>query len=210
MTVPCGCCPISVGGCFVANTEVMFQSATVSANPGGLSISNLASTIDGTQGSDLSGFVPPVSEATLTSNATTFDYTFAAPVNDLVRLRWHNGGGGILTDQDGFGLISVQFLDNALAPIGAMVPWDVGPPVGNNVPYRELNFGPLAGVKAIRFGDFHKQNPATFGTGTPLLRQVEAFTSTYREVYACRTATGAVQWYDADGNLVSTADVTPC
>lgn len=186
-----------------------FSSVLVSANPAGLPIVNLASTIDGTLGSDLSGFSPPVTEAQLVANPTTaFDYLFASPVNDLVRLRWWNGGGGILNDQDGFGLITVTFLDAGLSPIGAPVPWDVGPPAANNVPARELNFPAVNGVSRIRFSGFHKQNVAVMGTGSPLLRQVEAFT--FQTVFPCRRRSGVLEWYDQQGNLIDGANVTNC
>lgn len=189
--------------------EVPFSSVLVSANPAGLPIVNLASTIDGTLGSDLSGFSPPVTEAQLVANPTTaFDYVFAAPVDGLSRLRWWNGGGGVLTDQDGFGLINVTFLDAGLLPIGASVPWDVGPPAADNNPARELNFHAVSGVARVRFDGFHKQNVAVMGTGSPLLRQVEAFN--FQTVFPCRRRNGTLEWYDQQGNLVNSADVVSC
>lgn len=185
-----------------------FSSVLVSANPAGLSIVNLASTIDGTQGADLSGFSPPATEAALVANPTTaFDYLFASPVDDLVRLRWHNGGGGILTDQDGFGLVTVTFLDAGLIPIASM-PWDLTAPIGNNALPRQLDFTALNGVSRVRFSGLHKQNPAVMGTGSPLLRQVEAFV--FGPVFPCRRRSGALEWYNQAGSLVPTVDVVPC
>ncbi|MFF4391443.1 hypothetical protein ACFY0G_32340 [Streptomyces sp. NPDC001552] len=205
--VPCDCCPTSSPPRCAAG-EVLFSSVLVSANPAGLSIVNLASTIDGTQGSDLSGFSPPVTEATLVANPTTaIDYLFAAPVDNLVRLRWHNGGGGVLTDQDGFGLITMTLLDAGLAPLLSL-PWNVGPPAGNNVPPRQLDFVAVNGVSRVRFSGFHKQNTGVMGTGSPLLRQVEAFV--FGPVYPCRRRNGALEWYNLAGNLVPAADVVPC
>jgi hypothetical protein len=188
---------------------VPFSSVLVSANPAGLPIVNLASTIDGTQGADLSGFSPPVSEAQLVANPTTgFDYVFMAPVDRLVRLRWHNGGGGVLSDQDGFGLITVTLLDAGLTPLFAS-PWDLTAPIGNNASPRQLDFAAVNGVARVRFDGFHKQNPGVFGTGAPLLRQVEAFVQ--GPVYPClRRRSGALEWYNAAGNLVDPASLGPC
>lgn len=207
MAVPCDCCPM-VTDSYCGTSQVLFGSVGVMDNPAGLPITNLASTIDGTAGADLSGFSPPVSEAQLTSNPTTgFDYIFAAPVDRLKRLRWYNGGGGVLTDQDGFGLITVTLLDAGLLPLFTTT-WDLTAPVGDNNIVRELNFAPVNGVSRIRFDHFHKQNTAVFGTGAPLLRQVEAFTTD--PVYPCRRSNGTVEWYDAVGNLVPATDVHPC
>lgn len=208
MTVPCNCCPVAAPErCGIG--EVPFASVSIAANPAGLPITNLASTIDGTAGSDLSGFSPPVSEAQLVANPTTaFDYVFAAPVDNLVRLRWHNGGGGVLTDQDGFGLITVTLLDAGLAPLYT-TPWDLTAPIGNNAIVRELNFPAVSGVARVRFNGFHKQNVGVMGTGSPLLRQVEAFTN--GPVFPCRRrSSGALEWYDEAGNLVPNAEVTNC
>lgn len=207
MTVPCDCCP-TASPVRCAAGEVPFSSAIVSANPAGLTISGLASTIDGTHGTDLSGFTPPTSEASLVANPTTaFDYIFAAPVNNLVRLRWHNGGGGDLSDQDGFGLITVTFLNAGLAPI-ATTPWNLTAPAGNNSLPRQLDVAPMSGVARVRFSGFHKQNPGVMGAGAPLLRQVEAFV--VGPVFPCRRRSGALEWYDLVGNLVAPADVVPC
>jgi hypothetical protein len=207
VSVPCDCCAVaSPPRCGIG--EVPFSSVLVSANPAGLTITNLASTIDGTQGADLSGFSPPVTEAVLVANPTTaIDYLFASPVDNLVRLRWHNGGGGVLTDQDGFGLITVTFLDAGLATIATM-PWDLTAPIGNNAPARQLDFTALNGVARVRFSGFHKQNPAVMGTGSPLLRQVEAFTS--GPLFPCRRRNGTLEWYDELGNLVPLAEVGSC
>lgn len=207
MPVPCDCCPVAAPARCAAG-EVPFSNVLVSANPGGLPITNLASTIDGTAGADLSGFSPPVTEAQLLANPTTaFDYVFAAPVNNLVRLRWHNGGGGDLTDQDGFGLITVTLLDAGLAPLYT-TPWDLTAPAGNNAIVRELNFPAVSGVARVRFNGFHKQNTAVMGTGSPLLRQVEAFV--YGPVFPCRRRSGALEWYDETGNLVPNPEVVDC
>lgn len=205
--VPCDCCPIAAPA-RCAIVEVPFSSTLVSANPAGLTIVNLASTIDGTVGTDLSGFSPPVTEAVLVANPTTaFDYLFGSPVDRLVRLRWYNGGGGVLTDQDGFGLITVTFLDAALATIATM-PWNLAPPLGNNSPPRQLDFAALNNVSRIRFSGFHKQNTAVMGTGSPLLRQVEAFAT--GPVFPCRRRSGALEWYDLAGNQVAATDIIPC
>lgn len=208
MTLPCDCCPVAAPE-RCGTGEVPFSSVLVSANPAGLPITNLASTIDGTHGSDLSGFSPPVSEAQLVANPTTaFDYVFAAPVDNLVRLRWHNGGGGVLTDQDGFGLITATLLDVGLAPIFT-TPWDLTAPIGNNALARELNFTAVNGVARVRFDGFHKQNTGVFGTGAPLLRQVEAFVR--GPAFPCRRrGTGALEWYNEAGNLVDPASLGPC
>lgn len=207
MSVPCDCCTVaSPPRCGIG--EVPFSSVLVSANPAGLPIGNLASTIDGTEGADLSGFSPPVTEASLVANPTTaFDYLFPSPVDNLVRLRWHNGGGGVLTDQDGFGLITVTFLDAGLVPIASM-PWDLTAPIGNNTPARQLDFTALNGVARVRFSGFHKQNPAVMGAGSPLLRQVEAFVS--GPLFPCRRRSGALEWYNEAGNLVPAAEVVSC
>ncbi|UJV42983.1 hypothetical protein [Streptomyces sp. AMCC400023] len=186
-----------------------FSSVAIAANPAGLPITNLNSTIDGSAGADLSGFAPPVSEAQLVANPTTgFDYLFASPVDTLVRLRWHNGGGGVLTDQDGFGLITVNFLDAGLGTITSM-PWDLTAPIGNNGVVRELNFTAINGVARIRFNAFHKQNPGVFGAGAPLLRQVEAFV--HGPAFPCRRrGSGVLEWYNEAGNLVDPASLGPC
>lgn len=207
MSVPCDCCPVAAPSrCAIG--EVPFSSALVSANPAGLSIVNLASTIDGTAGADLSGFVPPVTEAVLVANPTTaIDYVFASPVDNLVRLRWYNGGGGILTDQDGFGLVTVTFLNAGLAPIATM-PWDLTAPLGNNGPPRQLDFTALNGVARVRFSGFHKQNTAVMGAGSPLLRQVEAFVS--GPAYPCRRRNGTLEWYNEAGSLVPVAELVSC
>ncbi|WP_030672465.1 hypothetical protein [Streptomyces sp. NRRL B-1347] len=207
MPVPCNCCPIA-GPTRCAPGEVPFSAVQISANPAGLPITNLASTIDGTAGADLSGFSPPVTEAQLVANPTTgFDYLFAAPVDNLVRLRWHNGGGGVLTDQDGFGLITVTLLDAGLAPLYT-TPWDLTAPITNNAVVRELNFPPVSGVARVRFDGFHKQNVGVMGTGSPLLRQVEAFTN--GPVFPCRRRNGTLEWYDEAGNLVPNSEVVSC
>ncbi|KPI33268.1 hypothetical protein OV450_1356 [Actinobacteria bacterium OV450] len=208
MPVPCDCCPAGAPERCAAG-EVLFANVLVSANPAGLPITNLASTIDGTEGADLSGFAPPVTEAQLIANPTTaFDYVFAAPVNNLVRLRWHNGGGGVLTDQDGFGLITVTLLDAGLSPLFT-TPWNLTAPIGDNTPPRTLDFAPVSGVARVRFNGFHKQNVAVMGAGSPLLRQVEAFTR--GPVFPCRRrGSGALEWYDEVGNLVHLSDIGPC
>lgn len=205
MTMPCDCCPSVDAAC--GTGEVAFSQVLVL---NGAPVGNMNSTIDGTAGADLSGFSPPVSEPTLIANPTWgFDYVFAGgPVSNLIRLRWFNGGGGVLTDQDGFGLVTVTFLDAALAPIGAPVLWGLGPPVGNNNVTRELNFTPLNGVARVRFNNFHKQNVAVFGAGAPLLRQVEAFVD--GPVFPCRRPNGNLEWYDLLGNLVPTNLVHIC
>ncbi|MEU1815143.1 hypothetical protein ABZ543_08090 [Streptomyces roseifaciens] len=181
---------------------------SIAANPAGLPITNLNSTIDGTAGADLSGFSPPVSEAQLVANPTTgFDYVFATPVDNLVRLRWFNGGGGILTDQDGFGLITFTLLDAGLSPLYSS-PWNLTAPIGNNAVVREISFTAVSGVARIRFNAFHKQNPGVFGTGAPLLRQVEAFVN--GPAFPCRRRNGTLEWYNESGNVVDPATLGPC
>jgi hypothetical protein len=207
MPAPCDCCPVAAPRrCGVGWAP--FSAVAIAANPAGLPISNLASTIDGTYGSDLSGFSPPVTEAQLTGNPTTgFLYSFAAPRDNLVRLRWYNGGGGVLTDQDGFGLITVTLLDAADAPLYTTV-WDLTAPIGNNGLVRQLDFPPVGGVARIRVDNLHKQNPAVFGTGAPLLRQFEAHVS--GPAFPCRRRSGALEWYSAAGSLVDPATLIPC
>ena len=201
---PCNCCPTGLARCHI--TQTSFASATaVNSAP----VTNLPSTIDGTAGADLSGFAPPVTQATLTANPQWgMDYAFPAPRNGLTRLRWANGGGGILTDQDGFGLIRVQFLDAALTPIGPSLVWDLTAPAANNTIVRELNFPPVSGVDRVRFDQFNKQNAAVMGTGSPLLRQVEAFV--LDPVHGMRCDDGEVHWFDSAGNEPNPLELADC
>lgn len=213
MTLQCSCCPIPTDECWESVVQLPFQSVVVSNNPGGLSITNLASTIDGSAGSDLSGFSPPASAAQLAANPTTaIDYVFAAPQPDVNRLRWFNGGGGVLTDQDGFGLVTFQLLDPANVVL-YQSNWDLTQPIGNNAIVREITFQPVDNVKTIRFTNFHKQNDAVMGTGSPLLRQFQAFAVAARPVWPCRDrlAPNTLRWFDATGTEVAAAaDVVPC
>lgn len=210
MTVPCNCCPVSPDGCFEAVTQVPFQSVGNIVNPGGLSIVNLASTIDGTLGSDLSGFSGPATAAQLAANPTTsWDYVFALPVNDLVRLLWANGGGGVLTDQDGFGLVTFTFLDPANVVI-TQITHNMTAPAGNNAVIRTVAFPPIANVKTIRVSNFTKQNNGVMGTGSPLLRQIQAFTRTVKPVFPCRLPNGTIHFYDGTGAEVAASQVVTC
>lgn len=211
MPVPCNCCPVADSNCFEASAQVPFVTAAVSANPGGLSIVNLASTIDGTAGADLSGFSPPVTAAQLAANPTTaIDWGFAAPT-PINRVRWFNGGGGVLTDQDGFGVIQLQLLDNALT-ILYQTSWDLGPPIGNNNLVREIVFPEVPGVRYVRATNMNKQNNAVMGTGSPLLRQIQAFQTAAKPVWRCRNQTppNTMRWFDSVGTEYDSSLVMPC
>jgi len=106
-----------------------------------------------------------------------------------------------------FGLITLALLDAGLATLYTS-PWDLTAPAANNAITREITFAAVSGVARVRFNGFHKQNTAVFGTGSPLFRQVEAYT--YGPAYPCRRRSGAVEWYNEAGNLVDPASLGAC
>lgn len=209
MPMPCDCCPVAAPE-RCANVEQLFDGTKTLVFQGGPGVTGsstpatLALWSDGsTAGIPFTGFnSPPVQLTAATSPIV--DLEFLVPQNRVRGLREWNQGGGDLGDLDGFASWDFEFFAGATSlATGNMVMGNGGAPFSFLLPGGQE----LDGVTRVRLSNMRKLNPGS--TVSPLTREVRALL--VQPVYPCRRPrTGAVEWYDTNGNLVPQSDLVAC
>ncbi|RPJ37717.1 MAG: hypothetical protein EHM35_06160, partial [Planctomycetaceae bacterium] len=210
MPIPCDCCPTGPPACALVGTildgtrtEVFTGGPGVAPVGGAGNPATLARWSDGDiTGANFTGYTSPGVQLTAITSPI-IEIEFTAPHNGVRGLREWNQGGGDLSDFDGFSSWDFEFFAGAVSlATGNMVMGNGGAPFTHLLPGGQT----LNGVTKLRLSNMRKLNPGS--TVSPLVREVQVLE--IQTVFPCRRRTGALEWYDANGNLVPTADVMPC
>lgn len=199
MVMPCDCCFTEAAGC--ALVGVQFDGVVESAAQPGWNQVNLAATADGVVNtSSLSGYNTAVGNTP--SSSLRITYSIGTPQNRVRGVRVWNQAGSDLTDADGLNHFTAEFYAGAVLLTTAT--WQVGN--GGAPQSRTLPNGlELNGVTSVVLRTLDKQ---IGGSVAPLWREFQLLE--FQPVFPCRRRGGALEWYDASGNLVANGDVINC
>lgn len=199
MPVPCDCCRTGPPQC--ALVSVQFNGVAETVPQAGWNQVNLAGTIDGvTATTTLSGYNTTIGNTP--SAALRITYTMSTPQNRVRGVRVWNQAGGDLNDADGLNHFTAEFY--AGATLLTTATWQIGN--GGGAFTRTLPLGlELNGVDSVVLRTLDKQ---IGGSVAPLWREFQLLE--FQPVYPCRRRSGALEWYDAAGNLVPAAEVFNC
>lgn len=199
LPIPCDCCPTGPPQCALGS--VQFATAAETVPQAGWNQVNLAATADGiTATSALSGY----NTATGNVQSTTLrvEYTTGAPENRVRGLRLWNQAGSDHGDADGLNNFTAEFYSGAT--LLATQSWqgvNGGQAQTFTLPFQqELN-----GVDRVVLRNLDKQ---IGGSIAPLWRELQLLT--FQTVFPCRRRNGTLEWYDQQGNLLSSNDVVRC
>lgn len=197
--MPCDCCFTEAAGC--ALVAVQFNAVAQTVPQAGWNPSNLGLTIDGiTNTAAISGYNTAVGNTPSAELRVT--YTMTAPQNRVRGIRIWNQAGSDHGDADGLNNFTAEFY--AGAALLTTATWQVG---NGGAPFtRTLPGGlELDGVDSVVLHTLDKQ---IGGSVAPLWREFQLLE--FQPVFPCRRRGGALEWYDASGNLVANGDVTDC
>jgi hypothetical protein len=208
--VPCDCCPTGEPRCALVesildgdHTEVFTGGPGVALVGGNGNPVTLARWSDADiSGPNFTGYTSPGVQLTAVTSPI-IDLSFITPHNRVRGLREWNQGGGDLNDFDGFSSWDYEFFAGATSlATGTMAMGNGGAPFTTLLP----GGLELTGVTRVRLSNMRKLNP---GSGvSPLTREVRVLE--VQTVFPCRRKSGAVEWYNAAGDHIPTADVIPC
>jgi hypothetical protein len=202
--MPCDCCRSGPSRCAV--TGVIFDGAHTAVFAGGPGVAPAGGAIawsDGTTaGSLFTGYTTPNVQLTAVTSPI-MDLEFITPQDRITGLREWNQGGGDLNDQDGFASWDYEFFAGVTSLLtGNMTMGNGGAPFTHIFPGGLV----LNGVTRVRLSNMRKLNP---GAGVaPLVREVQAIQTI--PAFPCRRPSGAIEWYDVNGDPIPTADITDC
>lgn len=199
MSAPCDCCPTGAPRC--ALVAVQFTGVTETVAAAGW-VPNLAPTIDGiTATLALSGYTASPAGIAPTP-APEVTYTHTTPQDRVRGLRLWNQGGGNLSDFDGLGVFVADFY------AGVTLLSTLNTSGANGGAPQNLLLPALAEVNGV--DRVVLRNLAKLGAGTvsPLWRELQLVE--VQPVFPCRRRSGALEWYDQNGNLIPSTDIIPC
>lgn len=203
MPVPCDCCAFGDARCALAEHLFDAGPAVLVSQGTATGVYPLDRWSNGDiSGGPFTGFNSPGIQFTAATSPVV-DLSFATPQNRVRGIREWNQGGSDLGDTDGFASWDMEFFAGAVSlGIFNMTMGNGGAPFTFLLPgVQELD-----GVTRVRLSNMRKLNPG--GTVSPLTREVRALA--YQTVYPCRRPSGTVEWYNENGLIVPTADVTVC
>lgn len=198
--VPCDCCPTGAPRC--ALVAVQFTTAAQTVSQAGWTPVAIAATADGiTATTALSGYNSPAGASPTPTPQVT--YTHTVPQDRVRGLRLWNQGGGNLSDFDGLGVFTADFYTGAtlLATLNTS-----GANGGAAQTLLLPSLTELNGVDRVVIRNLAKLQA---GTVAPLWRELQLVE--VQPAFPCRRrASGALEWYDQNGNLVPSTDIIPC
>lgn len=202
--VPCDCCPSGPARCAV--TGIVFDgahTAVFSGGPGVVETGGAIAWSDGSvAGSLFTGYNTPAVQLTAVTSPIR-DLEFISPQDRITGLREWNQGGGDLNDQDGFASWDYEFFAGATSLLtGNMTMGNGGAPFTHTFPGGQV----LNGVTRVRLSNMRKVNPGA--TVAPLVREVQAIQT--MPAFPCRRPSGVIEWYNANGDPIPTADIVDC
>lgn len=199
LPIPCDCCPTGQPQCALGS--VQFATAAETASQAGWNQVDLAATADGiTATTALSGYNTAVGNTPSTTLRIT--YTTGAAQNRVRGVRLWNQAGSDLNDADGLRNFTAEFY--AGVTLLATQSWTAVN--GGQAQTFTLPLGTeLTGVTSVVLRTLDKQ---IGGSVAPLWRELQLLT--FQTVFPCRRRSGALEWYDQQGNLLAASDVVVC
>lgn len=199
MPIPCDCCPTGPPRC--ALVAVRFTGVAQTVAEAGWNPVDLALTIDGvTATTALSGYNSPAVNAPSTILRVT--YTHTTPQNRVRGLRLWNQAGGDHGDNDGLGVFTAEFYSGTTLLTSLTMSGANGGQAQTFTLPGDLE---LSSVTSVVLRDMGKRSASSVA---PLWRELQLVE--VQTVFPCRRTAGALEWYDAAGNVVPAPDVIPC